>query len=47
MFTSDSVEAVVEVVVSYAFEVVSLEFAKMEMENNSELKLMTYHKFLL
>ena len=47
MFTSDSVEAVVEVVVSYAFEVVSLEFAKKEMENNSELKLMTCHKFLL
>ena len=38
---------VVEVVVSYAFEVVSSEFAKKEMENNSKLKLMTYHKFLL
>ena len=47
MFTSDSVEVVVEVVVSYAFEVVSSEFAKKKMENNSKLKLMTYYKFLL
>ena len=47
IFTSDSVEVVVEVVVSYAFKVVSSEFAKKEMENNSKLKLMTYHKFLL
>ena len=45
--TSDLVEVVVEVVVSYAFEVVSLEFAKKEVENNSKLKLMTYHKFSL
>ena len=47
IFTSDSVEVVLEVVVSYAFKVVSSEFAKKEMENNSKLKLMTYHKFLL
>ena len=47
IYTSDSVEVVVEVVVSYAFKVVSSEFAKKEMENNSKLKLMTYHKFLL
>ena len=47
LFTSDSVEVVVEVMVSYAFEVVSSEFAKKEMENNSKLNLMTYNKFLL
>ena len=46
VFTSDSVEVVVEVVVSNAFDVAS-EFAKKEMENNSKLKLMKYHKFLL
>ena len=47
IFTSDSVEVFVEVVVSYAFDVVSWEFAKKEVENNSKLKFMTYHKFLL
>ena len=41
MFTSDPVEVFVQVVVSYAFEVVSSEFAKKEMENNSKLKIMT------
>ena len=41
MFTSDSVEVFVQVVVSYAFEVVSSKFAKKEMENNSKLKIMT------
>ena len=46
VFTSDSVEVAVEVVVSNAFDVAS-EFAKKEMENNSKLKLMKYHKFLL
>ena len=39
VFTSDSVEVVVEVGVPYAFENVSSEFAKKEMENNSKLKL--------
>ena len=47
VFTSDSVEVVVEVLVSYAFEVVSSEFTKKEMENNSKIKLITYHTFLL
>ena len=47
MFTSDPVEVFVQVVVSYAFEVVSSEFAKKEMENNSKIKLKTYHTFLL
>ena len=32
VFTSDSVELVVEVAVSYAFEVVSLKFTKKETE---------------
>ena len=47
VFTSDSVEAFVELVVSYAFEVVSSECAKKETENNSKLKLITDHTFLL
>ena len=47
VFTSDSVKVVAEVVVPYAFKVVSSEFAEKEMKNNSKLKLMTYHKFLL
>ena len=47
VFTSDSVEVFVEVVVSHAFEVVSSGFAKKELENNRKLKLMMYHKFLL
>ena len=47
VFTLDSVEVFVELVVSYAFEVVSSEFTKEEMKNNSKLKLTTYHKFFL
>ena len=47
VFTSDSVEVVAEVLVSYAFKVVSSEFAKKEKENNSKPKLKTYRKFLL
>ena len=47
VFTSDSVEVVADLVVSYAFKVASSEFAKKEMENNSKLKLTTYHKLLL
>ena len=43
----NSVEVFVEVVVSYAFEVVSSEFTEKEMKNNSKLKLMTHHKFFL
>ena len=44
VFISDSVEVFM---VSYAFEFVSWKFAKKEMKNNSKLKLMTSHKFLL